>query len=171
MPKADFSCLSWKYFLLQWKRSQRETDFFTGLRKIVYLSSAKKTSQAYKTDDSKQLILCSLSIESNAEGSEMNMTASIWRCYFANSINLQDKPSTCVQGTSVKVSLQTHTTIYPGYSTYYGPTTANTGGYSTTVKPMLATPGSIQSRPTYTGGKLTGTMWYYEKWTVNYQLC
>jgi hypothetical protein len=51
-----------------------------GLRKIVYLSSAKKTSRAYKTDDGKkfeQLILCSPSIESNAEGSEKKMAASI----------------------------------------------------------------------------------------------
>jgi len=52
---------------------------FKGLRKIVYLRSAKKTSRAYKTDDGEkfeQLILCSPSIESNAEGSEKKMAAS-----------------------------------------------------------------------------------------------
>jgi hypothetical protein len=53
---------------------------FTDLRKIVCLSSAKKTSRAYKTDDIEkleQLILCSPSIESNAEGSAKKMAASI----------------------------------------------------------------------------------------------
>ena len=40
-----------------------------------------------------------------------------------------------------------------------------------TVKPMLATFGSIQSRPNYTGGQITETTWYYENWTVLYPLC
>jgi hypothetical protein len=50
-----------------------------GLRKIVHLSSAKTTIRAYKTDDGEtfeQLILCSPSIESNAEGSEKKMATS-----------------------------------------------------------------------------------------------
>ena len=147
---------------------------FKGLRKIVYLSSAKKTSRAYKTDDGEkfeQLILCSPSIESNAEGNDKKTAASTWRCHYTNSNNLQDKPSTCVQWTSVKMSLQTHTIICTGHSTLLRPTTANIGRKFTTVKPMLATFGSIQSRPTYTGGKLMGTVWYYENWTVHYHLC
>jgi hypothetical protein len=66
-----------KIFSTPKEKIAKGDGIFTGLRKIVYLSSAQKTSQAYKTDDGKQLILCSLSIESNAEGSEMNMAASI----------------------------------------------------------------------------------------------
>jgi len=52
---------------------------FKGLRKMVYLSSAKKASRAYKTDDGEkfeELILCSHSTESNAEGSKKKMAAS-----------------------------------------------------------------------------------------------
>lgn len=51
---------------------------FKGLCKTVYLSSAK-VSRAYKTDDGEKfelLILCSPSIESNAEGSKKKMAAS-----------------------------------------------------------------------------------------------
>ena len=102
---------------------------FKGLRKIVYLSSVK-TSRAYKTDEGEkfeQLILCSPSIESNAEGSGKKMAASTWICHFTNSNNLQEKPSTCVQWTSLQMSLQTHTIICTGHRTHYRPTTANTG--------------------------------------------
>lgn len=53
----------------------------------------------------------------------------------------------------------------------YRSTIANRGRNFTTMKPMLATLGSIQSRPTYTGGKLMGTIWYYENRTVHYLLC
>jgi hypothetical protein len=84
-----------------------------------------------------QLILCSPSIESNAEGSAKKMAASIWRCHFTNSNNLQDKPSTCVQWTSVKMSLQTYTIICTGHSTYYRPTTEHTGRNLTFMWPCI----------------------------------
>jgi hypothetical protein len=74
---------------------------FKGPRKIVcVLEFGKKTGRAYKTDDGEkfeELIPCSPSTESNAEGSEKKMAASICRCHFTNSNTLQDKPSTCVQ--------------------------------------------------------------------------
>jgi hypothetical protein len=80
--KSRFFVFIVKIFSSPMEKIAKGDGIFTGLCKIAYLSSAKKTSQAYKTDDGEnfeQLILRSPSTESNAEGSEMNMAASIWR--------------------------------------------------------------------------------------------
>ena len=36
---------------------------------------------------------------------------------------------------------------------------------------VLATFGSIQSCPTYTGGQLMDTTWHYDNWIMHYHLC
>ena len=174
MSKADFSYLSSVYFPLQWKRSQRETEFLKAYVRLctwVRQRSVERTKQTVEKSSNYWYYVCSPSIESNAEGSKKKTAASTWRCHFTNSNNFQNKPSTCVQWTTAKMLLQTHTIICTGHSTHYTPTTANTERNFTTMKPMLATFGSIQSRPTYRGGKLMGTIWYYENWIVHDHVC
>jgi len=139
---------------------------FKDLRKMVYLSSAKKARPTKQMmEKSSNNWYCA----HPALNPMRKVVRRKWQHQHEDAISQIQTISKTNHG-RLSSGPDSYDHLHRSQHTYRS-TTANTGRNFSTMKPMLATFGSIQSRPTYTGGKLMGTIWYYENWIVQYLLC